>query len=164
MENTKHFVRFPRRNFTGVHYPRFLLVSIIHREMYLDWPYLWWWQTPAGKTTFPECLFIFRETTELCKWDLTCQWAFGTEPFIWVCLSSGMAKVRLLSASCLLTDFRSTMPYYVNTVTSPGVWQLLLKRLKICFGTVLSEAGAKTPSHAFCFVFWLHRDRRGRKA
>lgn len=75
-----------------------------------------------------------------------------------------MAKIRLLSASCLLTDFRSTIPYYVNTVTRPGVWPLLLGRLKLPFGTVLSEAGVKTPSQAFCFVSWLHKDRRGRKA
>lgn len=64
MENTESFVCFPRRNFTVVHYSRILLVSIIHQEMYLDWPFLWWLQTPAGKINFPECLFIFRETTQ----------------------------------------------------------------------------------------------------
>lgn len=36
MENTKSFVYFPKRNFIIVHYPRFLLVSIIQQEVYLD--------------------------------------------------------------------------------------------------------------------------------
>lgn len=66
-----------------------------------------------------------------------------------------MAKVCLLSASCLLTNFRYTLFYYVNTVSRPEVPHLLPGSFKLCFGPVLSEAGAKTPSHAFCFVSWL---------